>query len=339
MGIVISPVRGQQEDVAPEAVAPVAGKTIKILTVGNSFARDASTFLPQMAKAGGHELLLFQANPGGCTLERHAGWIKAHERDPDGAEGRPYPAAFSPGRTDIPPGKMYSLAEILAEEEWDFVTIQQLSNLSFKEESFEPYAKTVIDCIRENAPGAEILIHQTWAYREDYPGFSKGKFTQEKMFEELEANYETLAKRYGLRVIPVGKAFQEARSQPRWTFRFPDPKFDYKSPKSREQPDQTGSLNIGWTVQKTVRKAPKNAEDPEAVPEDIVTYKASLDFKHCNLEGQFLGGAVWYGFLFDEKVSENSFPPPWVDPADAEGLRAIADRVLENYVQPASPKE
>lgn len=336
LALAVAPVQAVEE-----LAAAIAGKTVKVLTVGNSFARDASTFLPEMAKAGGHDLLLFGANPGGCSLEMHAGWIEAHKRDAESPEGQPYPAAFVPEREDIPEGKMYSLAEILAAEDWDFVTIQQLSNLSFKEGSFEPYAKTIIDCIRENAPGAEILIHQTWAYREDYPGFAEGKFTQSMMFDELEANYKSLAERYGLRVIPVGKAFQEARSLPKWTFRFPDPEFNYKAPELDSKPDQSGSLNIGWTIQKIVKKVPGVADSSgaEVVPEEDVTYAASLDFKHCNLEGQFLGSSVWYGFLFGEDVSQNTFSHPWVDPADATALRGISDHVLREYKQVASARE
>ncbi|MBG7607607.1 MAG: hypothetical protein IZT59_06230 [Verrucomicrobia bacterium] len=217
------------------------------------------------------------------------------------------------------------------------MTIQQVSLLSFKGASFEPYAETIIDCIRENAPGAEILIHQTWAYREDYPGFASGKFTQTMMFDQLDANYRSLAQTYGLRVIPVGKVFQEARSFPRWTFCFPDPDFNYKSPEPDTKPDQTGSLNVGWTIRKVVKKANKAVDDAteegglDAASEEVVTYKASLDYKHCNLEGQFLGGAVWYGFLFGEKVCANAFLPQWVEPEDISTLRGIADQVLADY--------
>ncbi len=340
--------------------SPVPGKTVKLLTIGNSFARDATTYLPSMAKAGGHELLLFQANPGGCTLERHANWITAHDLDPESRDGKPYPANFTPKREDIPRGKMYSLAEILAAEEWDFVTIQQVSMLSFRPETFEPYAKTIIDCIHENAPGAEILVHQTWAYREDYPGFADGTFTQEMMFEQLQAAYQELAERYDLRVIPVGKAFQQARSTPRWTFQFPDPNFDYKNPLNGTPPDQTGSLNVGWTVRKYKKKVPvesvlgleeeeseierpkgeserplapsKTEKDREAEPvemKEVTAYRANLDFKHCLPEGRFIGSTVFYGVLFGEKASENPFVPKGMALEDVVAIKSIADGVLK----------
>ena len=355
MALISLPLMGEDT-----TTSPVSGKTVKLLTVGNSFARDATTYLPAMAKAGRHDFLLFQANPGGCTLERHANWATAHEMDPDSSEGKPYPANFTPKRDDVPKGKMYSLAEILAAEEWDYVTIQQVSLLSFKPETFEPYAKTIIDCIHENAPGAEILVHQTWAYREDYPGFADGTFTQEMMFEQLQAAYKELAERYDLRVIPVGEAFQKARSTPRWTFQFPDPNFNYKSPLNATPPDQTGSLNVGWTVRKYKKKVPvepvlvleeeeSEIEQPKGESErpmvpresasyreaalvemkEINAYRASLDFKHCLPAGRFIGSTVFYGLLFGENVSENSFIPKGLALEDVVAIKSIADEVLK----------
>ncbi len=336
------------QEEAVDKIPPLA-EPVKLLTIGNSFSRDSTDYLPGFATAGGKDLLMFKANPGGWTLERHAGWLREFRRNPTGEAGRPYPSAFVPVRDE--PEKKYSLPEILAEEDWDYVTIQQLSNLSFKPESFEPHAKQIIECIREFAPGAEILIHQTWAYREDYPGFANVGFSQEIMFDQLEAAYGGLARKYGLRVIPVGKAFQEARSLPRWDFEFPDPIFNYKAPEPGTEPDQTGSLNVGWWIQKIVKDNPEavklsddgakgDADVPGAeIPAEIVTYKSVLDFKHCNAEGKYLGAAVWYGFLFSDTASPDTFVPPEVKPEDATVLRGIADRVLSEQKQVVSPKE
>ncbi len=353
--LIVVPTKAEE----PVAAHPASGRPIKLLTIGNSFARDASTYLSGLAKAGGHDFLLFQANPGGCTLQMHADWITAHEADPESPEGKPYPANFTPQRDGLPQGKRYSLAEILAAEDWDFVTIQQVSLLSFKPETFEPYAKAIIDCIRENAPEAEILVHQTWAYREDYPGFADGTFTQEMMFEQLSAAYQGLAERYGLRVIPVGEAFQKARSLPRWSFRFPDPDFNYGSPLKGTRPDQTGSLNVGWYVTEFQKMVPigsalgsegKETETGQAKPIDeslsqagepspdaveavvqmkeVTAYRAGLDFKHCNAEGRFIGSTVFYGAISGENVSENPYTPAGIAPEDVITIKGIADEVL-----------
>ena len=46
-------------------------KTVRLLTIGNSFAENALTYLPQIVDSAGHNLVVGRANLGGCTLERH----------------------------------------------------------------------------------------------------------------------------------------------------------------------------------------------------------------------------------------------------------------------------
>ena len=340
---------------------------VKLLTIGNSFANDATAYLPAMAKAGGKDLMLFRANIGGCTFERHARHMKAFELDPADPQGRPYRGAIihsladdvtapkiASGGTEVDPKvkqapKNYSLREALEMEKWDYVTIQQVSNLSFQFETFEPYAGELIAYIRKYAPTAEIIIHQTWAYREDCPLYKEG-FDQQKMFDGLVTAYGQLADKYSLRTVPVGTAMQEARKLPRWTFKYPDPAFDYKEPLPGTSPVQSGSLNVGWTVKKTrvpVEEPapvtePATAGQPAAdavttvkeKPEMVEKLVASLDFKHCNAEGRYLGASVFYGFLFGGKVAENTFVPPVVTPEDAGVLRGIADEVLAGLPAP-----
>ncbi|WAC21154.1 DUF4886 domain-containing protein [Luteolibacter sp. SL250] len=347
---------------------------VKLLTIGNSFANDATAYLPAMAKAAGKDLLLFRANLGGCTFERHARHMKAFELDPADPQGSPYRGSvihsladdvsapkIASGGNEVDPKskevpKNFSLRQALELEKWDYVTIQQVSNTSFQFETFEPYAGELIAYIRKYAPTAEIVIHQTWAYREDCPLYKDG-FDQQKMFDGLVAAYGQLAEKYSLRTVPVGTAMQEARKLPRWSFKYPDPAFNYKEPLPGTSPVQPGSLNVGWTVKKTMVAVeepapvgepapagqPAPAAEPatggttivKAEPKKVEKLVASLDFKHCNAEGRYLGASVFYGFLFGGKVAENTFVPPVVKPEDAAVLRGIADQVLVNVPAPA----
>lgn len=294
---------------------------IKLLTVGNSFANDSISFLPQMAEAGGKKLLIFGANLGGHSLEQHAGYLKAFEADPADPKGRAYK-----GKKDPRTGEKrdFSLREALESAPWDYVTIQQVSTKSFKPETFEPFAGTLVDYIHKYAPTAKILVLQTWSYRQDHPLLAQEKLTQQTMFEGLRSAYGELAKRYGLQILPVGEAMQAARALPQWTFTYPDPNFDFANPKPGTLPAEAGSLNRGWYWKK----------DATSGKDELV-----IDAKHCNLTGKYLAAAVLYDFLFSNVVG-NPFVPPEIKPDDAAALRKIAhEAVTANAVanKPAAP--
>lgn len=282
------------------AILANAAEPFRLLTVGNSFADDATSFFPQIAKAGGKDVVVYRANLGGHSLEQHASYLAAYLKDPADPKGRPYPALAG--------GEKASLPEVLKSKKWDAVTIQQYSLKSPDATTYEPFATELINEIRQDAPQAKIFVHQTWAYREDSPQFQKGDNTQAKMYENLKAAYETLAQKHGLKIIPVGTAFQNARATAEWKFTFPDPAFDYKNPPANTLPDQKGSLNVGW----------KWGKDKEGQA------KFMLDANHASPAGKYLAACVFYEMLFGESVLDNSFVPPGLTPEQAAQLRRIA---------------
>lgn len=167
------------------------GKQVKILTIGNSFADNAATYLSQIAESvPGYKISVTKANIGGCSFERHVNLIKDCEND---ASLKPYA------------GK-YCLKELLQMDVYDFVTIQQVSSASFKINTFEPYAGELIKYIRHYLPEVEILIHQTWAYPNE-GRLNDWKITYDEMHNRAVDNYASLASQYNLRILPVGEAF------------------------------------------------------------------------------------------------------------------------------------
>ncbi len=285
---------------------------VRLLTVGNSFAYDATHDLPAMARSAGRQLVIFHANIGGASLERQVRQITLEETTPDALEARPYA-----GRTHPRTGERrdFNLAEALAADAWDFVTIQQASPLSPLIESYEPHATTLITFIRKHAPDAEILIHQTWAYRQDYPGYAKENSSMEQMHAALVNAYDQLAKRHGLRLLPVGEAFHAARQTPRWTFAmYPDPNFDYANPPAGEVPAQPGSINAGWRWTRN----PKTGKD-----------HLWQDYLHANDDGRYLAAAVWFEIMFGQSAETITYVPATVTADDAKALRAIAHAAVE----------
>ena len=277
-------------------------ESLKLLTIGNSFADDPLFHLSAMAKAGGKQFVLGRANIGGCSLERHARHLKQAEAgDPEG---------FAYNGTDPKTGekRKMSLPELLAAQAWDIVTIQQWSQQSYKPETFQPFADAVIAAVRKYAPTAEIVVQETWAYREDHDFFQKGDgFTPAKMYEGARDTYRAFADGKGFRIIPTGDALNLARQTPRWTY-VTDATFDFKNPPAGQLPDQRTSLNVGWHW----------AKDKEGRP------VLRNDAIHCNIAGRYLGTAVWYQTLFNADQVPVGYLPKELAPEDAADLRVHA---------------
>jgi hypothetical protein len=270
-------------------------RTVRLFVIGNSFSQNATRYLPQLAKEGGQELVIGRAELGGHSLKQHWSYVEANDANPDDPKGKPYG------------GK--SLRELLSQGQWDIVTIQQYSLLSSDIETYRPYAQKLRDFIKTLQPKAEVVVHQTWAYRSDAKTFGKTTKTQQEMWEKSHAAYYTVAGELGLRVIPSGDAFWKITTDPKWVYK-KDPNFDFDKPVSPALPDQTNSLNVGYSWSK--------AGD-----------KFNFDANHANAAGCYLGALVWYGFLFGESPEKLTFVPPGV-PADfAAQLRKVAWQTLQ----------
>tara|TARA_R110002096_G_scaffold59069_4_gene148320 strand:+ start:3314 stop:4234 length:921 start_codon:yes stop_codon:yes gene_type:complete len=286
---------------APLLAAEPESKTVRVLTVGNSFAVNALTYLPDLAEAAGHELIAGRANLGGCTFERHWRHVAAFEKDPESKDGSPYG------------GGSLSLHDYLKRETWDFVTIQQVSFRSHDLSTYYPYARDLYNYIKDRAPDAKILAHQIWAYRVDDPRFvpkNKGKepSTQEEMYRQVREAYHTLAAELELDgIIPSGDAMFMADTDPKWGYK-PDADFDFEDAEAPARPNQDHSLHAGWYWKKG----------------DDGTKKLRIDGHHASNAGKYLLGCVWFEVLFGESVVENSFVPKDFDPDYARFLRQTA---------------
>jgi hypothetical protein len=277
-------------------------ESLKLLTIGNSFADDPLFYLPAMAKAGDKQFVLGRANIGGCSLARHARHLKQAEA------GEPEGLAYDTTDPHTKKKRKMSLPELLSAQPWDIVTIQQWSQHSYKPETFQPFADELIAAVRKYAPTAEIVVQETWAYREDHDFFKKGDgFTPTKMYEGARDTYRTFADGKGFRIIPTGDALNLARQTPRWTY-VTDPNFDFKNPPAGQLPDQRTSLNVGWHW----------AKDGEGRP------VLRNDAIHQNAAGKYLAAAVWYQTLFNADQVPADYLPKSVAAEDAADLRVHA---------------
>lgn len=289
-------------------------KTIKLLTIGNSFARNALTHLESMAE--GTDSVRFevgQANLGGCSLERHSNLADFTGKHPDchfynlceDESGEPV---------------MVNLQEALNHRPWDVVTLQQVSRQSWRRETFEPYLDRLQKRVKSSAPDAEVLLHQTWAYRSDSPFLVKNCMTQEMMFERIRDNYSYYSRKYDFRIIPSGQALQNVRRSPERKFTWPEPDFDYHNPQPLELPRQEHSLAVGW------KWNIKNT--PDGIP------SLRLDANHLNNWGCYLIGCVWFEFLTGMSIYESDFRPDAIDADTADFLREKAHELSVGRKRP-----
>ena len=207
-------------------------RRLKVLAIGNSFSQDAvEQYLWELAASQGDTLTIGNAYIGGCSIDRH--WQNAQTDAP----AYKYRKVVGGQRTERDSS---SLGFIVADEPWDVITMQQVSQLSgdttsygslplligyvrqtFAERYILPAQRSRRSRRQQDRVAAdtvampELMWHLTWAY----PQHSKsGPFRtvyhgdQQTMYRRiLEAADHELPLVGIRRRIPSGIAVQRAR--------------------------------------------------------------------------------------------------------------------------------
>lgn len=187
----------------------IQARTLRILAIGNSFSRDAiEQNLHELAKADGDTAIIGNLFIGGCSLERHVNNIRGDKHDyvyrKTGADGK---------RIEK---KKASIADALADEKWDYVSVQQASPFSGQYEKYTPYLPEIIKYVKGRIPKkGKIILHQTWAYQQgaSNTGFRNYGNDQMQMYRAIVDANNRAAKFGKIKIIvPAGTAVQNARS-------------------------------------------------------------------------------------------------------------------------------
>ena len=289
-------------------------QTLRVLMIGNSFSQSVLPFLPPIVEADPSvNLIIRNAYIGGCSIERH---LKEYDTTAKNPEHRPY-------STNLPiegvKGNKVSLQECLKADKYDIVTIQQASYYSWRIDSYGEDAKRLISIVREFQPKAEIVAHQTWAYRADSKNLLPGgnfKINQLEMHNHITECYKMLQKEYGLRVIPVGNAVQIFRTKtdkPYTAADVPKTPLKYTHPELPPAPNDVVGTAY-WAKDKTTDE-----------------FKLRIDSNHLNKRGQYLQACVWYMFLFNKKADDVKFIPSNFDEKDAKFLAKCAEEAIATW--------
>ncbi len=174
---------------------------MKILSIGNSFSQDAHKWLHSLAKQNGEAIETYNLYIGGCSLETHYENLINDTCS--------YDLEINGGSAE----RKISIGEAVKMQEWDIVTLQQVSQLSGLPDTYEPYLSYIADFIRSKSSKARICFHQTWAYETDstHGSFASYDYNQEKMYESIKAATNTAAKQINAKIIPVGSVIQKLR--------------------------------------------------------------------------------------------------------------------------------
>lgn len=186
---------------------------MKILSIGNSFSEDAHVYLRALAEQRSIDLETVNLAIGGCSLQAH--WENIEKcnanylHNVNGGEGWDK--------------ELVTIEEILKSEQFDAITLQQVSGFSGQYETYQPYLDNIISFVRKHQPNARLYLHRTWAYEIDstHGDFPKYDCDQQKMYQSICKTTEKIANEIGATLIKSGDVIQALRENVS--------KFDYKN--------------------------------------------------------------------------------------------------------------
>ena len=183
-------------------------RELKILTIGNSFGDNSLHYLWGICDSAGMEDAVFgNANIGGASLDNHASSILLNSNNYSYLKYTK--AGMGDEQTNM------RLEDILADEEWDYIAIQQLGHYEGLPNKYGQL-EMILDYVIEKCPDAEIHWYMTWAYQQDstHSGFAMHNNDQMTMYNAIvETVQSTIVTNPRIKgVIPCGTAMQNFRT-------------------------------------------------------------------------------------------------------------------------------
>lgn len=193
-----------------EYTGQTGADVIKVLAVGNSFSEDAiEAHLYNLAKADGKKIIIGNLFIAGASLELH---VKNAGSNASIYEYRKVDTAGV--RRNY---TKTSIVTALADEKWDYVSFQQVSQNSGQYNTFEASLPTLYNYVKEHNSNTntKYILHQTWAYAQNstHEGFANYNKNQMTMYNAIVDAYSKAKTLIGASmVIPAGTAIQNART-------------------------------------------------------------------------------------------------------------------------------
>lgn len=163
-----------------------AQKETSVLFIGNSFTfmNDMPFTFKSIAESKGKKVYVDTVVEGGKNFNYHAS----------------QPETFA----------------AIKSRKWDYIVIQGHSNELAQPDSkvdqlTYPYAKIIVDSIRENNPCAEVVLYMTWGYKYGNPRWSPIS-SYDSMQYRIKNQYFRFADLLNARISPVGEVWKTIRT-------------------------------------------------------------------------------------------------------------------------------
>lgn len=181
---------------------------MKMLSIGNSFSQDALAYFRDMAVSSGFEVEVWHLHIGGCSLERHYNNMIADIPE----------YGFVVNGENKPNAR---LSDVVETEQFDIITIQQVSHMSGLYSTYHPYVDEFVKYLRKHQPNAKLWWHKTWAYEKDssHQGFKAYGNNQADMHTAIGKVCELITKEIKADgVIPSGDVIDALRKTPEFNY-------------------------------------------------------------------------------------------------------------------------
>lgn len=184
-------------------------KVLKILAIGNSFSEDGiENYLYDLAKADGQQIIIGNMYIGGASIELHVN------------NSREDKASYSYRKIGLDGKKIttkdVSISQAIADENWDYISLQQASPYSGQYTVIMKDLPELIKYVQSlKQPNTKLIYHQTWAYQHDsnHKGFANYNNNQSNMYASIVQATKKISKMKDFdMLIPAGTAIQNART-------------------------------------------------------------------------------------------------------------------------------
>lgn len=182
----------------------------RILAIGNSFSEDAiENYLYNIATAAGDSIIIGNLYIGGSSLEDHL------------TNARENRAAYSYRKISKLGNKVTTndvrMEDALTDENWDYISFQQVSQLSGQFSSYENTLPELLNYVKSKVTyyRTKYILHQTWAYAQNstHVGFANYNNDQMTMYNGImDASQKAKALGQFSIVVPAGTAIQNGRT-------------------------------------------------------------------------------------------------------------------------------